>query len=337
MTGPLILAGDPVTQLGAATKQYADELVVPPFLGLLASTGVLSGGVMSPNVSNPLSFNISQTYAYVADYVTNPASPNVVPVSIPAQTVVLSGASLTRQTNWWVADVNGNISSLASRPTEVQRRSLIQLGATFSQVPTSAVSAVQTAPGVINQSPNQLYDLMNALGPFIVSGNQVTANGANLSFNKAIGELFAPGRNYASSANDPHTLINPAETPAVFRYCTRNASSFSAFTSTVDVGNYDLNGVITPIPNPTSTASVHRVFLFGTGTTQTQMAIQYGQNLYSNLTAAVNALGSINYALNPDVDGNGAVLAWIVAQKNCTSLLDTTTSSIVPAHKFSTP
>lgn len=338
MSGPLILSGDPTTQLGAATKEYADLLVVPPFLGLLANTGVLSGGQMSVHAGNPLAFDLAKTYAYTADY-TNPLSPNVVPVTIPAQTVVLSGASLTRQLNWWVSDSSGTISSMPQRPTEAQRRTLIQLGATFSSTPTSAINVIQTIPELINQTPNQLYDLMNALGMFSVSGNQVSANGANLSFNKSVGEIFAAGFNYATSASDPHTLVNPAETPVTFRRCTQLTSSFGAFVNSIDVLNYDVGGVITPIPNPTSSATIHRVWLTGTGQTQTQVVVQYGQTVYANLAAAQAVLGSTNFVLNPDLGGgsNVTLLAWIVAQKNCLSLQDTTTSAIVLAHKFANP
>lgn len=304
------------------------------------SSGVVSGGLMT--VGTPANtFNITQATAYLCDYITDPGHPSFVPVTIPAQTVTISGAAAGRVVNWWVADINGTISALPSRPTNTQRRTMIQLGITGSTPPGGSIFSIQPLPVVLQQTHDQLYDLMYALGPFEPIDNQITPN-ANLTFNKASGGFFSPsfgwGLASGSTPNDPHVVTAPAESPAQFLYALRTAGSETTVpTSAFDPLNYDLNGVKTAVGGGTNSSTIQRLWVFGSGTVADQMIIQYGQSVYGSLSAAVSAIGTGTFVPNPDFVGIGTVTAWICTTRICTSLADTANCTIVTASKFATP
>jgi hypothetical protein len=201
--------------LAANTSSAATWQILP---GFMASTGVTSGGAMTQNGSDSTAFDIVQTVGYITDYVTTPANPTITKVTIPAQTVVISGLNATRTVNWWVADSTGTISSIGSNHlTETQRRNMIQLGATASVPGTGQILTIAPAPTQLIQPYNQLQDLMLSLGPFSISGNIISFNGANLAFNKTAGTAFFPNFKASTEPNDPHTVDDPASAPSSFR------------------------------------------------------------------------------------------------------------------------
>lgn len=309
----------------------------PP--GLTLSTGVYSGGILSVNGTNPAAFDITQADAWLVDYVTNPANPTVTRVSIPAQTVTLSGAALTRSLNWWCADSSGTIFSQPAEPTTLQRRTAITLGATGSVIGTGQIFSIQTLPQVLVSPTSQLYDVIHAIGPFSEFGNQVSANGANLRINKTAGVVFAPSFGANVPANQsPHEVPSPAETPLQWKYITRLAGSEGADTQLIDPTRYDNNGVITLVGGGTNTATIQRVWLFGTGVAGVQTLISYGQSTYSSLSAAAAAAGNTSFVLNPDItNANGTLIGWIAMIRTATNLSDPNQATFIPAGRFVTP
>lgn len=303
--------------------------------GFFASTGVLSDGNMTINGSNPSAFDISTVTAYVTDYTTNPAAPTIRKVTIPAQTVVISGAALTRTSNWWFADATGTISAQASRPTNTQRRSLIQLGHTTSTVGTGVIIQIASSIPLLNQPFNQMLDLMYSLGGFSISGNLISANGANLSFNKSAGTMFAAAFSASTQPDDPNVFNGPAETPVSFRYSTQLAGSFGPLTTFIDPTKYDNAGTLTSVGGGAGSSTIHRVFLFPNSTPGTQIAVQYGQQVYPTLAEATAAAGASRFIICPTFGTTATLIAYIAVNKSCTALNDTgVTCNIVTAGKF---
>lgn len=338
-TNSLTITGTPAYgQALVAQSATAAAWQVPP-TGLPA-TGIVTGGLMA--VGNPTNtFTFTQATGYIVDYVTAPLSPTITKVTVPAQTVTVSGAAANRVVNWWVSDANGNISAMATRPTDVQRRTLLQLGITGSTPPGGNIFSLQALPVVLNQPQNQLYDLMYALGPFEPTDNVITPN-ANLTFNKAAGSFFSPsfgwGLASGSTPNDPHVVTAPAESPAQFLYALRTAGSETTTpTSAFDPLNYDNAGVKTAVGGGTNSSTVQRLWVFGSGTVADQMIVQYGQTVYSSLSAAVSSIGTTGYVSNPDFVGIGCVTAWICTTRICTSLADSANCTILTAAKFAVP
>jgi len=320
-------------QITASSSSASSWGVLPYF----ASTGVLTGGVMTQNGGNVAAFDITQATCYIVDYVTVPGTPTILPVTIAAQTVTLSGAALTRVVNYWFANSSGVISSQATALTGVQRRQNIQLGITWSTTGTGALYNIFTAPIPLNQPTVALTGLIDALGIFTVSGNIITPNGANLNINKSAGNLFGQGIGYAiNGADDPNRLTTPSETTVTFRYVTQLTNSQSATRTTIDVANWDNAGTITAL-SANNHAAVHRVFLLPTGSTGTQVIIQYGQADYtSGLAGGLSGIETEQFLVNPDVDSRAALIGYIIALKNATALNNVSQATFVPAYKFAT-
>jgi hypothetical protein len=302
------------------------------------STGILSGGDISVNGSNPAAIDISPLVGYVVDEATDPRNPSVTRVTTAALTVALDAPGLTRTVTWWLMTSTGAVLQQGTKPTDTQRRTHLVLGVTAQD--SGAIFVDQSLPVVLAQPMNQLADLMDALGPFSITGNLVTPNGANLSINQSAGTMFARAFNhYAGPAltRDPHISTTQAQTPAQYRYITATGTVFSALRSTIDVANFDNGGVITPVGGGSGTTTIQRLWLFATNTAAAQLAIQYGQTTYSSLANALDAIGQTGHVVNPLIIGNGALLAHIVVTRTATNLSDNTQARILMSGKFDTP
>jgi hypothetical protein len=317
----------------ALTSTTAAWSVLPNFV----STGILTGGVMSQNAS-PTAFNITAGTGLVADYVTTPTLPVLTPVTINAQTVTLGASENTRVVNYWYADSSGNIHSQATPLDGPQRRANIQLGVTWSVVPTGALYNIMSAPIIESYPTDTLFGLFTNLGSFSVSGNIITANATSLSLDKSAGTQLSIGRNYSfNGINKPNLVTNPTDLLATFRYVTQTTSSQSGTRTTLDVANYDNAGTITAL-SANGHAAIHRIWLIPTGATGTQLVIQYGQVDYTSLALANAAVGQEAFVTNPDLIGSQACLiGYIAATKVATNLTNTSQAVFFKAAKFANP
>jgi hypothetical protein len=303
------------------------------------STGVASGGELNVNGANPAAVDISAVDGYVVNYLAGTqAEPVITRVKTAAQTVALDAAALLRTRTWWLLDTAGTVIQQASKPTNAQHRTHIVLGAT--DYDGSSIIADQSLPVILPQTANQLVDLMDALGPFPVSGNLITPNGANLRINKSEGAVFSRAFNHYAGpvlTNDPHISTTAAQSPAVFRYITQSTTLLGATVNTLDVAHYDVGGVVTPVPGGGSSSTIHTVWLFGANTTAQQIVIQYGQAVFSTLSDAVVSMGlDPGLVVNPVLDV-ATLIAWVAATRTATDLSNPAQCSIIMAHKFATP
>lgn len=323
-------AGKIVIGTGGTTASWQT-----PFFG---STGSVSGGIITVNGSNPAAFDITQVTGVIADYTTNPASPTITPVTVAAQTVVITGTPATRTLNWWLADSSGTIFAQQTTPTNTQRRQSLLLGATGSAIGTGVIFNIVVSPTLVTQTAQTTYDLINALGVFKVSGNAITANGANLSINKAAGTTFSPSANYANSTTNPNVVINPAEAPCTFFYVTQIAGSVSAATTVLNPAVYDVGGTVTSVGGSVNSSTIQRVWLYNSGVAGAQLVVQYGQTVYSSLANAVAAIGnSATFIIDPDIIGTSTLIGYVAMTRTCASLLDTTNAAVRITSKFAIP
>lgn len=303
-----------------------------------ASTGTQTGGIMTVNGTNPSAFDITQANCVIADYQTSPANPTLTPVVVPAQTVVISGAALTRDLNYWFADATGTIFSQATPLTPDQRRQNIALGATGSVIGTGVIFDITTTPVQVVQPVNFIYDFLNALGPFNITGNVITANGANLSINKSAGTAFAAGTNYAVDPRNPSIRTNNAEVPVTLRYVTQIANSAGSPVTVVDPTHYDVGGTVTLVGGNSNSATIQRIWLIPGAATGAQIFVQYGQTVYSSLSAATAAIGTnANYIVDPNFTGISVLLAHLAMTRTCTDLTNAASASLVIAQRFAIP
>lgn len=301
------------------------------YLGL--STGLISGGELNANISDPDSLDIGAFIGYIVDYSTNEMNPRVTRVSMPDQTVALENT--TRAITWWMVDANENIIQQETRPTNSQRRTHLQLGATVQVGGTIFID--QSLPVWSRQSTNQLYDLMYALGGFNTSGNVIAAKGATLQLTQTAGKVFQVSFNHYAGptlTDDPHVSSTQAQDPVSIRYVTQTPAPAAAPVTTLDPLNYDLNGVKTLIPGGVVQATVQHLYLFATNNAADQVVVQYGNVIYNTLDDALIAIGQENFPRNPTL-GDGIYLYSIVMTKGATSLLDLVNARIVRMNPFS--
>jgi len=303
------------------------------------TTGIASGGEL--NIAAAKSVEITALVGYVVDVNSlTSVSPSIVKVDRPLQVVPLDAGSLARSITYWLMDSAGVVIQQAAQPSPQQRRTHLALGVSLYDTGLATLVEVQTLPVILGQPVNQLADLMDAIGPISLSGNTVTANGANLSFNKAAGTLFSRASNHFASGvltDNPHISSSPAQTPATIRRILRTSViPTPPPVGTIDPANYDVGGILTPVGGGTNTSTIQRVWVFATGISTAQIAVQYGQATYSSLSAATAAIGMETFTPAP-VTANGALIGYIAVIRTATDLSNPAQAVFVRAGKFPTP
>lgn len=329
MTGALVLSGDPAVALGAATKQYVESYLTDT-IGI--DTGVLWGADLNDSATVG-SVDLAAGAGIVVDYVANESAPTITLVPISAQTIAIS--NLSAPVTWLMMSSAGTIVQQTTRPTNAQRRTHLQLGVVV--VSGGDVIIEQTLHQILSQPLNQLYDLMDAIGPFNISGNTMSAAGANLQLAKESGTVFSRSFNHFANdivTNDPHVSSVAAQNPVSMRYVTQTPAAPVAPVTSVIPGSYDVGGVITAVPGGANTSTIQRVFLFPENDVANQIVIQYGQTTYASLDAAVAAIGTTAYVKNP-VNESAVLIGYVVLTRTCTDLSNSTQARIIMASRFS--
>jgi hypothetical protein len=312
------------------------DLDVAQLLTIGLSTSIISGGELTPN-ADPTKIDISATTGYIITYNSSaqlsPTNPTVTFVSMPAQVGITPAFA---PLGFYLVDSAGALIQQATPSTPTQRRTHLFIGVTASVAGVIIVD--QSLPVIPSQVNNQLVDLMNELGPFSTSGNTLSANGVNLTFNKTAGGIFARAFSQVPTSQDPHNAVLSAQTPVQFRSITANPAFFGPLTSVLDVANYDPSGlgVITPVGGGANTSTNFRVVGFANNTVTEQILVQYGQNTYSSLANAVAGLGSGNFIPNVALTA-GALLGWISVTRTATDLSNPAQAVFTKASKFATP
>ena len=156
---------------------------------------------------------------------------------------------------------------------------------------------------------------MDSLGPFNISGNLISANGANLSLNKSSGSIFQKSFNYNTSTNNPHVSTTPGITLLSFAYQNQTGGP-GTYVTVLDPTTYDNGGTTTTIPGGGANSSVQRVYLFASNT----FRIQRGQATYSSLANALNSFQNESFVVSPLIKDFGVLIAYIAIRKDCTNL-----------------
>lgn len=334
---------DVTTLQGQMTTAFADIVTLESGVDHLGqvtlSSGIAAGGDISVNAGSPSAIDISPFIGYITDFTADPFNPSITRVDFPGATgVEMDAGALGRTFTSWLMDANQVITQVPSPTSNEQRRTHIRLGLTAQ---TGGVITIdQSLPVIMQQPANQLSDLMVSLGPFRVSGNQISPNGANLMINQSGGQVFSQAFNHFAGpvqTNNPHVSVTVAQTPAQFRYTTSTSTTFGILRNTIDVANYAPGGVITPIPGGAGASTIHRVWLFAANNAVDQLILQYGQVSYASLAAAADRVGAgTEFLPNPMVT-DAALIGYIVATRTAVNLSDPTQATFVYAGKFATP
>ncbi len=296
---------------------------------LFDSTGVLVGGALSINGGDNTKFDMAAgVYGFVS-YDETTASPErtiLFKDAVTAQTVTNIGTSLATYIG---VDSTGAIIQSTEPFTNTQRRTIAQVGVL---VHTNMVNlnAINDIAAPIRGSISQLFDLMTAIGPLNVSGNGLSANGANLSINKASGTVFKLGSTFQATPLNPHLISLAALTaPATIRYRLSDSTEY-ANTAVLDPVNYESPlGTLTALSSANK-FSVQRVALF----TSNLIRIQYGQAEYNSMAEAEAAIPTQPFTIEENIAENGVLIAYVIMRRSTTDLTNTDDAKFIAVGKF---
>jgi hypothetical protein len=288
------------------------------------STGLIKNGLISAN-GDPTKFNITAGIGIISNF-DDPENPISTLINFPDFTGITPTYLLTGTITYVAINSTPAVVMQATPFTPEQRRSLIVLGAVIHSNLTT-INVINNISAPTNASTNQLHDFIEAVGALNLTGNKYTANGANLQLNKSAGLIFKLGSNFANDWKNPHELAQTAGTSLTFRYRTQNGTEGSDRIN-LDPALYDLNNVLTAVPNNKFT--IQTVTMFQSGVTR----IQYGQNVYDDLATAKNSVFTRNFVLEPNSKNNGIIRAYIIMKNTTTSLQNVADADILEAQKF---
>jgi len=132
------------------------------------------------------------------------------------------------------------VTQQTTPPTPAERRVKAFIGR-INHPNRTTIQTVFSTPDYVVDNISQYYDLLDAMGPFNVYGNVISANGANLSVNRSAGAIFRRGSNYETNDQTPHEKTFSSATVANLFRSTQTDSGASLFT-TLDPVNYDNAG-----------------------------------------------------------------------------------------------
>ncbi len=321
--------------------KYDDKDLSIDYLTEVLSTGILNGGELS--VANGTQFTIAAGDGIINDI--NKASgsdphPEIKKISWAQQTITVSNldSGNTQQLNSWIyVDVNGAVQQQATAFTDAQKRNNITIG---SAIHTEGVlKFVKTFPITAYDNTSQINEFANIFGPLKKSGHKVTANGANLSINRAAGVAFALGRNYITDPENPSTVSDSAKTQCVIhRYYRNNSGGFvlddgpsgNGYT-VLDPTKYD-NGSGT-LQNVTSTKfAAQRLFYFPG--TPNIIVSYYGHNVYDTLIDAEKEYILEDFLEAENTSDQAIYLGAIIMKGDASALNNAAQAKILTAGAF---
>ncbi len=274
-----------------------------------ASTGLETGGVISLGSSN-------------SEVSVTAGTGRIVDLSGDTYTEVtwsqVTNAALSSADGsiYLYVDNLGAVQQTTTKPTAAFRRANIYLGRL--SVTGGQIQSVRNEPVIVEQVASQVMDLSSALKVFNVEGNDITANGANLSLSRSAGELYDYSDTVALSSD---ALVS-------FRRYTQNGTA-STSVAVLDPSNYDNAGTVTAIAGANEQATNVRVYLFTSG----NIAVCYGQTVYPTLEDAIVGLNTEVF-VEPDIVKEALLVKVITITKGATSLQSPTDAVFTKVSRF---
>jgi hypothetical protein len=286
-------------------------------------TGLFSGGMI--DIVDASHFSVLTGVGYIVNPVTLVASKITWDSSlyINAQAMGPSDISYTIY-----IDSNGIIKTMVPRLTSSQRRDNILLGEIFVDASTKVNKSVAFRP-IFSWDNTAFIDSIFDKNPYNVSGNTVTANGANLSVDITGGVVSGYSFNSSNSYYDTFNRILDGSTAILFMPSYHNGTEwvFLQDASRLNPALYS-NGTASLQSVSNNDWSV-RLMLRGCLTGRMAMSYPTQTGVYASLTEAEVALQTLTTIIPTELQGIVIPVAWIILKGNCSSLQNTTTSKII--------
>lgn len=287
--------------------------------GVFNFSGIFTASSTTFNIGTASGWIVKNTY-------TQSAFPEVIIFDYPGATGVSTPYLLTDDTTYILISQTSSLVLQNTYPTPEERRDNIYLGRV-----THHDDYIIEANNLVDFSSSPMSAIRDIWTPIklIKQGIVPSANGNNLNINISSGELWGNGINFVENQKNPNKILYPGTSSAYFRYVTQDGGTFSN-TITIDPGNYDNGGVITPIGGGSNTCTNQRIYLFSSG----RLLIQYGQTTYNSLSAAVTSAQNENFVEYQDTSDNAILIGILSLSKNATDLSDSTQAIFNSVSKF---
>ena len=319
MSGVIDMGGNWITGLPTGDPPAGDHAVSSNYANKKEPviTGLLNGGEIS--LSSSTEILVAEGFGDIIDPYTDQDNPATTQVGWATQVITVPGLTTDGSTHVFINEL-GDVEFRTGRLTPTETRTLIRLGLAYHS--TGQLVSVYAEPNVTSQNGPLLYDFINFVSNTArINGGFVKPQPAgNLKLVRDLVSSFVPGGSWFVNREDPNTREYPIADPALMRYVDRDGvltDGLGGQTDLVDPTRWDNNGVVETVPNPGSRTTIQYLFMMPSG----NHLIQWGQEVYSNLAAAVDASGQDLAEFVPALGSDdGFLLAQILVEKGASDL-----------------
>jgi hypothetical protein len=292
-----------------------------------SSTGVFNFSGLSITTPSGTTFNVGPVEGWIIDNVTEPANPTIRLIIYPGSTGN-TALYVSSATETYILLTSGlTIIQQTTFPTPQQRRQNLYLGK-FGHANKQYLINAFNEPDSSLSPVSQLRDILTPIR-LINGGIYPSANGNSLTFNSSAGVLYGLGIGYITNKLDPNSLSVSGTSPCTFQYRTQTGGTASN-TTLITPGVYDNNGVVTSVGGGSNSSTNQRIYLVQNG----QFRLQYGQQVYGNLAAAIEASQSEAFTTFSNFRDNAILIGILSVNKNATNLSDITQARFLLTSKF---
>ena len=301
----------------------------------LSNSGVLTGFNLTINGGDNTTFDLAAGSGFIIDD-TNPSAPVKTKITYAGSTANAVTAIATHLiTHLLLVNDGTTILQRTTAPTPTQMRTHIYLGLVGHATKTILLSAIDQ-PSLSYDENNLAVDLYQALGSLNKSGHVISANGANLKFDRSAGTSLMYGRNAVTSKLTPNITTDAADTDVTFIYLYQDAGSdwtaVAAQTALVP-GNYDDgDGTLGSVGNNQWTNQRHYLIPYPASTDVS--VVYYGQNIYSTQDEALVALNNESFTEASATLTGAIFVGWITMKGNVSNLSNTNQATFTNAGTF---
>ena len=300
----------------------------------LPASGQITGLEISINGGDPALFDISAGTAVIVDD-TDPTAPVITPFNYAGSTGNTVTNIATQLVTYVLIDSAGTIIQQSTAPSPQQLRNRVYLGALEHNNLTNIGNAIVTY--TVAYDEGQLArDLFYAFGPLNLTGHGISANGANLKFDRAAGTSLISGRNASVNTLSPNITNDAADIDVTFTYFYQDgAGGFTAVGSQtqIDPNQYD-DGTGTLASVASNDWTIQRHFLKPNPAGSDLSIVYYGQQTFNTKAEALATVSEEDFNESSATNDNAVLVGYIVVKQGATNLSLSTQAEFINAGLF---
>jgi hypothetical protein len=302
------------------------------------STGILYGGDLSATIGGT-TFNLAEGIGQIVSQTSSISgvSTTITPVTWSTSTGIAITNIATHQFTYILIDSSGTIVQQTTPFTDAQAKTHIMIGV-LCHIDLASVNLVTNTQNVAYQDPFRLFELIKSFGVIKKSGLTISANGTNLSVDRALGQVFKIGTNYITDEFQPDVTTMTAKILSNLCRVYRNGSGGFVFDTNsgtyytvIDPNNYD-NGSGTLQSVGGSKWSIQRLFIFPNN--PDDIICYYGIESYSTFAKARENLEIEVFDEATITQENAVFLGYLFVKNGATDLSDTTQALFLQSGSF---